>query len=113
MIGKLTHAPQRRGTAQADRDGYVLDRCMSNISCDTHTVDPTKSKSINSYQYATVFVDQHSMYYWAYGHNSTAQVPALFDKFYADTAPLRDKHWPILCLRRNGASVNISAEYEK
>ena len=48
-----------------------------------------------------------------YGHHSTAQVPALFDKFYADTAPLRDKHGPILCLRRDRASVNISADFEK
>ena len=44
-----------------------------------------------------MFVDQRSMYSWIYGHTSTAQIPNLFDKFYADiapasAAPLRDKH---------------------
>ena len=104
-IGKLTHAPQPKLT------GHVPDCCMSQISWDT--VGPTKTKSLNGYQYATVFVDQCSLYYWVYGHHSTAQIPALFDKFYADTAPLRDKHGPILCLLRDRASVNISAEFEK
>jgi hypothetical protein len=104
-IGKLKHAPQPKLT------GHVPDRCMSHISYDT--AGPTKTKSINGYHYATVFVDQRSMYYWVYGHNSTAQIPAIFDKFYADTAPLRDKHGPILCLRRDRASVNISADFEK
>ena len=52
------------------------------------------------------------MYYWAYGHHSTAQIPELFDKFYADVAPLRDKHGPILSVRHDWASVNISAAFE-
>jgi hypothetical protein len=104
-IGKLKHAPQPALT------GHVVERCMSHISWDT--AGPTKTKSINGFHYTTVFVDHKSMYYWVYGHNSTAQIPELFDKFYADTAPLRDKHGPILCVRRDRASVNISAALEK
>ena len=58
-------------------------------------------------------MDQHSMYYWVYGHNYTAQIPALFDKFYTDSVPLCDKHGPILCLWHDRASLNISADFEK
>jgi len=53
------------------------------------------------------------MYYWVYGHHSTAQIPELFDKFYADTAPQREKHGPILCVRRDNASVNVSSGMEQ
>ncbi len=60
---------------------------MSHISWDT--AEPTKTKSINGYHYTTVFVDHKSMYYWVCGHNSTTQIPELFDKFYADFAPGR------------------------
>ncbi len=75
---------------------------MLHISWDT--AGPTKTKSINGYHYTT---------YWGFGQNSTAQIPELFDKLYADTAPLRDKPGPILSVRRDRATVNISAALEK
>ena len=84
---------------------------MAEISWDT--AGPTQTRSINGYHYVTVFVCRYSMYYWAYGHHSTAQIPDLFDKFYADTASLREKHGPILSVRRDRASVNISDAFEK
>ena len=105
QLGKLKQARQPKLT------GHVAERCMAAISWDT--AGPTKTRSINGYNYVTVFVCRYSMYYWAYGHHSTAQIPELFDKFYADTAPLREKHGPILSVRRDRASVNISDVIEK
>ena len=105
MLGKLKHAPKPKFT------GHVPLHCMAQISWDT--AGPTKTKSLNGYSYATVFVDHKSMYYWVYGHHSTAQIPELFDKFYADTAPQREKHGPILCVRRDNASVNVSSGMEQ
>ena len=104
QLGKLKHARKPLLT------GHVPDRCMASISWDT--AGPTQTRSINGYNYVTVFVCRYSMYYWAYGHHSTAQIPELFDKFYADVAPLREKHGPILSVRRDRASVNISAAFE-
>ena len=86
QLGKLKHARKPLLT------GHVPDRCMASISWDT--AGPTQTRSINGYNYVTVFVCRYSMYYWAYGHHSTAQIPELFDKFYADVA-----HGPILSVR--------------
>ena len=93
QLGKLKHAWQLLLT------GDVPDWCMAAISWDT--ARPTQTRSIHSYNYVTVFICRYSMYYWAYGHHSTGQIPVLFAKFYADTAPLRDKHGPILPVRRD------------
>jgi hypothetical protein len=88
QLGKLKHAPQ------PILAGHNPERCMAEMSWDT--ASPAQTRSINGYHCVTVFVCCYSMYHWVNGHHSTAQIPDLFDKFYADTASLREKHGPIL-----------------
>ena len=61
----------------------------------------------------TLFVDAYSGYAWAYGHLSTAEVPDLFARFYADTSPLRELHGALLCVRSDNASVNVSRRFQQ
>ena len=77
------------------------------------TVGPTKTISVQNFRFLTLFTDAFSGYTWAYGHASTAEVPALFSRFYADTSLLRDKHGPLLCVRSDNASVNVSRQFKQ
>ena len=67
-----------------------------------------QSKSTLGHAYATVFSCAFSGYVWVYSHSSTADIPSLLSKFYADSSLLREKHGPILRVRRDNASVNVS-----
>ena len=58
--------------------------------------------------YATVFVDDYSNYSWIYGHQSTADVLPIFQRFLADTSSLQEKHGRVLTVRRDNSSVNVS-----
>ena len=75
------------------------------------TVGPTKCVSVQGYRFLTLFTDAYSGYTWPYGHTSTADIPDLFARFYADVAPLRESHGPILCVRTDNASVNVSRRF--
>ena len=45
-----------------------------------------------------------------YSHGLTAEIPFLLTTFYADSSFLREKHGPILRVRRDNASVNVSQQ---
>ena len=99
-LGKLHHVDM------PDSSLNRPSRPMECISWDT--IGPMQSKSSTGHSYATIFTCAHSGYAWVYSHSSTADIPLLLTKFYADTAVARDKHGPILRVRRDNASVNIS-----
>ena len=69
-----------------------------------------RTRSTRNSLYVTVFVCAHSRFVFAYEHSSTSDIPRLLDRFYADTSLLQEKHGPIRCVRRDNASVNVSAE---
>ena len=98
--GKLHHTDQR------DSSGHRGSRPMECIHWDT--VGPMRSKSIKNQLYATVFVCSYSGYAFLYGHASTADIPLLLERFYADSILLQEKHGPIRCVRRDNSSVNVS-----
>ena len=77
------------------------------------TIGPMKTLSVQNFRFMTLFTDAFSGYTWAYGHASTAEIPALFTRFYADTAPLRDVHGSLLCVRSDNASVNVSRQFKQ
>ena len=58
----------------------------------------------------TVFVCAYSRYTFVYEHSSTADILGLLTRFYADSIVLQERHGPIRCVRRDNASVNVSAE---
>jgi len=99
-LGKLHHADQPGLSAHRPA------RALELISWDT--LGPMQSKSHLGYSYATIFTCAYSGYAWVYGHTSTADVPLLLEKFFAYSSVLRDKHGPILRVRRDNASVNVS-----
>ena len=81
-------------------------RAFECISWDA--LGPMKIQSTLSPSYATIFTCGFSGFAWVYGHTSTADIPMLPQKFLADTVALREKHGPILWVRRDNASVNVS-----
>ena len=101
-VGKLHHVdlPPANGTRAA--------RPMACIHWDT--MGPTRSRSCQGCSYVTIFTCDYSGYTFSYGHQSTAQMPALLERLLADTRPLQEKHGPILSVRRDNASVNVSKE---
>ena len=78
--------------------GTRASRPMALIHWDT--LGPTRSKSCQGFHYATVFVDDYSNYSWIYGHQSTADVLPIFQRFLADTSSLQEKHGRVLTVRR-------------
>ena len=103
-IGKMQHVDMPKAT------GTRADRPMAGIHWDT--LGPTSTCSINGHKYCTILTCDHSSFSWAYGHNSTDQIPGILEKFFADTAALQEKHGPILWVRRDNASVNVSKTVE-
>ena len=103
-IGKMQHVDMPKAT------GTRASRPMAGIHWDT--LGPTTTCSINGHKYCTIFTCDHSSFTWAYGHNSTDQIPDILEKFLADTAVLQEKHGPILWVRRDNASVNVSKKVE-
>ncbi len=98
--GKLHH------TDQQDSSGHRGSRPMECIHWDT--VGPMRSKSIKTQLNATVFVCFISGYAILYDHASTADIPLLLEKFYADSILLQEKHGPLRCVLRDNSSVNVS-----
>ena len=74
---------------------------------------PAKTRSLNGSHYAVVFVDDHSGYTWIYGLPSKGHMYQTLEQFYADTAPLRERHGNILWVRRDNAGENISQQVEQ
>ena len=72
------------------------------------TIGPMRTASAQGETHATLFTCAFSGYTWAYNHKSTADIPALLMRFYSDCSPLRTRHGPILTVRRDNASVNVS-----
>ena len=68
-----------------------------------------RSKSTLNHLFVTIFVCDYSKFAFVYGHASPSDIPQLLDRFYADTSLLQEKHGPIRCVRRDNASVNVSA----
>jgi len=99
-LGKLHHVDQAAPSL------HRPSRAMECISWDT--LGPMKLQSTSGHSFATVFTCAFSGYAWVYGHTSTADIPVLLKKLFADTAGLREKHGPILRVRRDNASVNVS-----
>ena len=99
-VGKLYHADKPQSS------DHRLTRPLERISWDT--LGPMQSKSNLGHTYATIFTCAFSGYVWVYSHSSTADIPFLLEKFYADLGNLREKHGPVLCVRRDNASVNVS-----
>ena len=95
-----------------DRPKFRNHRTSRPFACVYMDTFQTKTKSLNGHMYCSVFVDDHSGFIWTYTHSSTSQVFAIFQKWYADTAPLRDRHGPLLAFRRDNASVNVSHAFE-
>jgi hypothetical protein len=100
--GKMHHIdrPQSTGTRGT--------RPMECIHWDT--AGPMKTRSTRNSLYVTVFTCAYSRYTFIYEHSSTADIPRLLDRFDADTSLLQEKHGRIRCVRRDNASVNVSAE---
>ncbi len=74
------------------------------------TARAVKTRSVRNGLYVTVFVCVFSRYAFIYEHTSTADMPRLLARFAADTSVLQERHGPIRCVRRDNASVNVSAE---
>ena len=103
-VGKLHHVDQPAST------GTRASRPMECICWDTF--GDMKFPSTVGHKYATIFTCASTGYAWAYSHSSTADVPVLLARFYADTSVLREKHGPILRVRRDNASVNVSQKVQ-
>jgi hypothetical protein len=73
------------------------------------TFGPTKTKSLYGFYYNTTWTCGFSGYCLSYGHNSTAKLPEIQERWYADFAGLRGLHGDPRVLRCDNASVNISA----
>jgi len=74
------------------------------------TAGPMRTKSLRNCLFVTTFTCAFSGYTWAYEHTSTADIPRLLERLHADTSLLQEKHGPLRCVRRDNASVNVSAE---
>ena len=73
------------------------------------TLGPSRTKSIQGFNYNTTFTDGATGSAMSYGHASTAQVAEIQERWYADTARLRELHGDPRVLRCDNASVNVSA----
>lgn len=63
--------------------------------------------------YFCIFVDDNSGFKWIYGLARKQQMLDVAELFYADTAPLREKHGHILWFRRDNAAENVSEKLEE
>ena len=91
-----------------DSTGHRGSRPLECIHWDT--AGPMRAKSFRNCLYITCFTCAFSGYTFVYEHFSTADIPRLLDRFWADTSVLHENHGPVRCVRRNNASVNVSAE---
>ena len=99
-MGKMHHVDM------PDTSTGGASRSMECIYWDT--IGPMRTASAQGETHATLFTCAFSGYTWAYNHKSTADIPALLMRFYSDCSPLRTRHGPILTVRRDNASVNVS-----
>jgi hypothetical protein len=74
------------------------------------TAGPMRVKSVRNALYVTAFTCAYSGFTFVYEHSSLADIPRLLTRFHADTSVLQGQHGPIRCVRRDNASVNVSAE---
>jgi hypothetical protein len=71
---------------------------------------PTKTPSFNGHHYCCVFVNDCSRYSWCYTMKKKSEVLSTVQRFYADTAILR-QNFPLCCLRRDNAGENSSKAF--
>ena len=101
MVGKMTHVdiPKSTGTRPSrPNEVWHMD-----------TLGPTQTRSAQGFYYNTTFTCGATGLSLAYGHANTAQVADLQERWYADTARLRELHGDPRVLRCDNASVNVSA----
>ena len=101
MVGKMTHVRVPKSTdnkASRPNEIWHMD-----------TMGPSRTKSIQGFNYNTTFTDGATGFALSYGHASTAQVAEIQERWYADTARLRELHGDPRVLRCDNASVNVSA----
>ena len=95
-----------------DHPQFLARRCSRPFGLIYMDTFQTQTKTWNGHTYCTMFVDDYSLFIWAYTHKSTACVYDIFQTFLVDTAPLREQHGPLLCFRLENASVNVSQKFE-
>ena len=101
MVGKMTHVdmPKSTGTRPSrPNEVWHMD-----------TLGPTKTRSAQGFYYNTTFTCGATGLSFAYGHANTAQVADLQERWYADTARLRELHGDPRVFRCDNASVNVSS----
>jgi hypothetical protein len=72
------------------------------------TIGPTKTTSVHGYRDNTSFTCGYTGYVLSYGHASPGQVLDIIERWYADTAGMRERHGDPRVFRCDNASVNVS-----
>ena len=99
MIGKAQRNPRPKEITK-------LFAPMEQVHWDLVTSTTT---SLEGYNYALVIVDRGTRFKWSYGLKTKDETFACLRKWWADTSRIRKRH-PLLCLVRDNAPENLTAE---